>query len=272
MKFTFLTISFGLLFISCTKKYKYVERIQSSKDKKIKFEHSFFYSKNDQSAYLEAYSKFKASTNVSDFSKQRMQDDYNNIIDFQVFDNNDKNITYVEFDCKKDSENEIEKKFKRRDSKSGSKPLSEIDIEELREKFVIQNVDRNTRFYSPKRIQERQQPLFYLYIREKNGFIDGLRMRFTRKRNEYSFAREAKFYTKNGSHTIFFTSSLSKLNNSIEGFDEDLLNNKDLLRDLLETDNLKIKILGSYGITDELIHAEELEDVKKIINIFLQYS
>lgn len=268
-----LVFLFVTLFFLCNcnkRKYQYVEKFKDSKTNQISSKKSEFFSKCDSSAYIEAYTKFIASSKVSEFSKKKLKSGYKTPVSFIIYNKNDVDITSYYFKTKKDLEASIRKKFNFSLHKNYSSVINHNKQEELQKLFSVVKIDEHSLFYMPKVTDDQNDSLFVIYMKQKDNNLDSLRVKFTYTNNALTFAKKIIFTSENSSFTIPLTNSISSLDKHSEGFDEDISVHKDLIDAFLKSDQISISLVGyNNQIATRKVNLNQLEDSRKLIYQYL---
>lgn len=282
LNFTFLV--FILLLVSCNKKYTYTETViehdifdRASINKK---ESKKIYAKNDSIAYMKAYETFCISIRVYEHMKEKGASSYiDTPIDFNLYDNNGKDISEIQFTTKETCENEtfsriMGLKLGNSDNKyeMSEKKIDSVKIKELLPFFDVERDEFDPRgiiWYTPKSFPKYNG--ISLYFSVQDGKLNPLRIKIQYYGEDWLFVNKIQFSIDNNAYEYkpYKIERENEGGNVWEWSDESLKqSDKELITALTNAQNAKIKYVGKHYHSVRTIKPNQIEDIKRSLDLY----
>lgn len=250
------------------KEYKYVEKIKDSNKSKTVYKTKSFHSANDTLAYIEAYRRFKASQNVSSFSKNKIRDKYFTPVDFELL-RNETDISNIEFQTKSKQKEKIDFQFSRI-AKDHSRQLSYEEVAELKNVFNYKKIDQGSEIFIQKDNDWDKETSLYGYMIVQDNYLKSFRLKFSATVDDLVLPYECNIIINGKRFEINRVSLDGSLSKNKEGFDDDISKNVSLIQAISEANFIEIEMIGRRFTSREKISDMHLFKLKQAISTYLQ--
>lgn len=288
MKKLLLSLLFVYTFISCEKKYSYIEIIKEPeligngydiKEKDLEV----IKAKDDTTAYLKAYSKFCIAVKASMLVSEKVSVNFSIPIDFKIIDENGSDITNIKFATKEAKEMEIYQSIAQL-GKTSDKPseikdknivIDSAKVNELIPYFKIEKDEFSTYgkiLYEPKSAPKyTSENAIYCYFVTNDSGIGPLRLRIQYYADDWLFFSKVQFSINDKAFEYIPSNTKRDHGGGYiwEWSDEPISNrDKDIIRALSQAKGCKMKLIGDKYYDIKNISPNQCLSIKRTLELY----
>lgn len=286
-----------ILFTSCDKSYKYVEKIQDESilggsDIKEK-EEVIIKAKDDSTAYLEAFKKFTISVKVNKDMVQSMGKTYSTPLSFKLLNDKGEDITNTTlFTNRTEREKEIEKQIfsmnnsiqdavdnNKKEETENFKKTANLDSSKVKEleKYFRKRKDEFSKtgktWYEPKSApQYTNRNGLYCYFQTEDGMPSNMRFRMQYYSDDWLFFSKVQFAIDGKAFEFVPNNTETDSGDGghiWEWFDESVTeNDKELIKALANAKSAKMKLIGRQYFDTRAISQDQILSIKRTLELY----